>query len=70
MAKILNEVKPDAIIAADGGVMEILKKYAPDVPIHVSTQANVVSLHAANFWYKNGAKRVIKIGRASCRERV
>ena len=59
MAKILNEVKPDAIIAADGGVMEILKKYAPDVPIHVSTQANVVSLHAANFWYKNGAKRVI-----------
>ena len=59
MAKILNEVKPDAIIAADGGVMEVLKKYAPDVPIHVSTQANVVSLHAANFWYKNGAKRVI-----------
>ena len=59
MAKILNEVKPDAIIAADGGVMEVLKKYAPDVPIHVSTQANVVSLHAANFWHKNGAKRVI-----------
>ena len=51
-----NEVKPDAIIAADGGVMEVLKKYAPDVPIHVSTQANVVSLHAANFWHKNGAK--------------
>lgn len=59
MAKLLNNIKPDAIIAADGGVMEILKKYAPDVPIHVSTQANVVSLHAANFWYKNGAKRVI-----------
>ena len=59
MAKILNEVKPDAIIAADGGVIEVLKKYAPDIPIHVSTQANVVSLHAANFWYKNGAKRVI-----------
>ena len=59
MAKILNEVKPDAIIAADGGVIEVLKKYAPEIPIHVSTQANVVSLHAANFWYKNGAKRVI-----------
>ena len=59
MAKILNDVKPDAIIAADGGVIETLKQYAPNVPIHVSTQANIVSLHDANFWYKNGAKRVI-----------
>ena len=59
MAKILNEVKPDAIIAADGGVIETLKQYAPNVPIHVSTQANIVSVHDANFWYKNGAQRVI-----------
>lgn len=59
MAKILNKVKPDAIIAADGGVIEILKKYAPNVPIHISTQANVVSLESAKFWYNNGAKRVI-----------
>ena len=59
MAKILNEVKPDAIIAADGGVIEVLKEYAPNVPIHVSTQANIVSLRDCNFWYKNGAKRVI-----------
>lgn len=59
MAKILNEVKPDAIIAADGGVIDVLKQYAPDVPIHVSTQANVVSLRDCNFWHKIGAKRVI-----------
>ena len=59
MAKILEEVKPDAIIAADGGVIETLKQYAPSVPIHVSTQANIVSLRDCNFWYKNGAKRVI-----------
>ena len=59
MAKTLNEVKPDAIIAADGGVIETLKQYAPNVPIHVSTQANIVSVHDANFWYKNGAERVI-----------
>ena len=59
MAKILNEVKPDAIIAADGVVIEVLKEYAPNVPIHVSTQANIVSLRDCNFWYKNGAKRVI-----------
>lgn len=59
MAKKLEELKPDGIIVADGGVIEILKKYAPSVKINVSTQANIVSLHSANFWYKNGATRMI-----------
>ena len=59
MAKTLNEIKPDAIIAADVGVIETLKQYAPNVPIHVSTQANIISLQDCNFWYKNGATRVI-----------
>ncbi len=59
MAKKLNEVKPDGIIAADGGVIEVLKQYAPDIPINISTQANIVSLQDCNFWYKNGAKRMI-----------
>ena len=59
MAKKLEELKPDGVIAADGGVMEVLKKYAPSVKINVSTQANLVSLEACNFWYKNGATRMI-----------
>ncbi|MCI8443601.1 MAG: U32 family peptidase [Clostridia bacterium] len=59
MAKKLEELKPDGIIAADGGVIEVLKQYAPSVNINVSTQANIVSMHSANFWYKNGAKRMI-----------
>ena len=59
MAKKLNELKPDAIILADGGVLEVVKQYAPNVDIHISTQANVVSIHSANFWYNNGAKRMI-----------
>ena len=58
-AKILNELKVDGIIVADGGVVDIVKEVAPDVDIHISTQANTVSLHSANFWYKNGAKRII-----------
>lgn len=58
-ARMLQELKPDGIISADGGVIDILKEEAPDVDIHISTQANVVSAHSANFWYKNGAKRVI-----------
>ena len=59
MAKKLEELKPDGIIAADVGVIETLKKYAPSVPINISTQANIISLQDCNFWYKNGAKRVI-----------
>ena len=58
-ARMLNELKADGIIVADGGVVEIIKEEAPDVDIHMSTQSNIVSYHSANFWHKNGAKRVI-----------
>ena len=58
-ARILNKLKVDGIIVADGGVMEIVMQEAPDVDVHISTQANIVSYHTSNFWYKNGAKRVI-----------
>ena len=68
-AQMLNNLKVDAIIASDDGVMEILKEYAPNIPIHVSTQANTVSYHSANFWYKNGAKRVI-LGRELNKEQI
>ena len=59
MAKRLEVLKPDGIIVADGGVFDVIKKYAPSVGINVSTQANLVSLQACNFWYRNGAKRMI-----------
>jgi len=58
-AKLLNELKVDGIIASDGGVIETLKEYAPDVEIHISTQSNVVSNESCKFWYKNGAKRIV-----------
>lgn len=68
-AKMLNDLKVDGIIVADGGVVELIKEYAPDVDIHISTQANTVSYHAAKFWYNNGAKRVI-LGREMNREQI
>ena len=58
-AQILNKAKVDGIIVSDGGVLEILKEYAPDVELHISTQTNIVGYHAGNFWYKNGAKRIV-----------
>ena len=68
-AQMLNELKVDGIIVADGGIVEIIKEYAPDVEIHISTQANTVSYHAAKFWYNNGAKRVI-LGREMNKEQI
>ena len=56
---MLEKLNVDGIIVADGGIVELIKEVAPSIPIHISTQANTVSYHSANFWYKNGAKRVI-----------
>lgn len=55
----LKEVKADAIIASDPGVIMQIKKLAPEIDIHISTQANTVSLQSAMFWREFGAKRVI-----------
>ena len=58
-AKYLDEIGVDGIIISDGGIVDVVKEYAPNTEIHISTQANVTSLHACNFWYKNGASRII-----------
>lgn len=68
-AKRLSKIKVDGAIISDGGVVEIFKEYAPNIDIHISTQANIVSYHNANFWYNNGAKRVI-LGRELNKEQI
>ena len=68
-AKNLNKLKVDGVIISDGGIVEIFKEYAPELDIHISTQANIVSYHNANFWYNNGAKRVI-LGRELNKEQI
>lgn len=55
----LKNIHADAIIASDGGIIECIKRVAPDMEVHLSTQANATSMHSCNFWYKNGAKRII-----------
>ena len=59
MCQKLEEIKPDGIIAADPGVISTVLKYAPSVPVNVSTQSNLVSLEACKFWYEQGCKRMI-----------
>ena len=60
--KYIEKIAPlgfDAILVADPGMMEIVKEKAPDLPIHISPQANNVNYKSAAFWYKRGAKRVV-----------
>lgn len=68
-AKILNDIKVDGIIISDGGVLDAVGEAAPDVELHISTQANTVSWHSCKFWHKNGAKRVI-LGRELNKEQL
>lgn len=56
--KDLDEIGIDAVIVSDPGVFQIVKENT-NLAIHVSTQANVVSWKAAEFWHKLGAERVI-----------
>jgi len=63
-AKTLNDLGVHGIIVSDGGVLDTVREYAPDVEIHMSTQSNTVSYHACNFWHRNGAKRIILRKRA------
>ncbi len=49
----------DAVIANDIGVFSLIKKYTPDMEIHISTQAGIVNYVTANEFYNMGAKRVV-----------
>lgn len=49
----------DAVIATDIGILSLIKKYAPNMEIHISTQAGIVNYVTADEFYNMGAKRVV-----------
>ncbi len=55
----LNSLQPDALIIADLGMLALAKQYAPDIPLHISTQLGVVNYETARVLYEMGAKRVV-----------
>lgn len=55
----VKTVKPDGLIIADPGVFEYVRVRAPEIPLHVSTQANVCSSLSVKFWQNQGAKLVV-----------
>ncbi len=52
----VRKVKPDRVIIADPGVFQYVKEHAPDLELHISTQANICSRLSVKFWEEQGAK--------------
>ncbi len=54
----LRDLKVDAVIVSDLGVIETIKKHV-NIPIHLSTQASCLNTHAAKLWKKMGVTRIV-----------
>ncbi len=66
--KELKELRPDALIIADPGIFEMAKEICPEIERHISTQANNTNYAAYQFWWKQGAKRVVSARELSLEE--
>lgn len=66
--QIIKDANPDALIFGDLGVYNLIKKHLPNMPLHVSTQANTLNYEAVKFWQDMGATRVILARELSLKE--
>ena len=58
MAPVI-EMKPDALIMSDPGLIMLVREQWPEMPIHLSVQANAINFATVRFWQKQGVSRVI-----------
>ena len=56
---IIKDANPDAVLVSDFGILRLLKKYMPEVELHISTQTNILNYECVKFWQDMGAKRVV-----------
>ncbi len=56
--RFLEKNKVDAVIVSDLGVMSVVQEHS-QLPVHLSTQASCLNIHAAKSWKRLGAKRLI-----------
>jgi len=55
----LNNLQVDGLIISDPGILRLAKKYAPGIPVTISTQANVTNYESAAFFRDLGARRIV-----------
>lgn len=68
VSEIINYLKPDALIVADPGVLTWVREHHPDMPIHISTQANICSAASVKFWQNAGASLCVLAREVSHKE--
>ena len=56
VADVIKYLQPDALIVSDPGIVMWVRENFPDMPIHISTQANICSAKTVKFWQNAGAK--------------
>ncbi len=56
VSDVINYLRPDALIVSDAGVLMWVREHHPDMPIHISTQANICSSASVRFWQAAGAR--------------
>lgn len=66
--RFLEEIGVDAVIVADLGVVAFIREKAPNIPVHVSTQANIINSYSAKLMVELGAKRLILARELSLQE--
>ncbi len=66
--KNMKPEPPDALIISDPGMFMIAKEVWPEVEIHISTQANNTNYQTYQFWWQQGAKRVVSARELSLEE--
>ena len=54
----LQKTEVDALIISDPGILRRARKCVPEIPVHLSTQANVTNGQAARFWFEQGVNRL------------
>ncbi len=64
----LKDMNPDALIISDPGMFMLAKEICPKIDIHISTQANNTNYMTYEFWWKQGAKRVVSARELSLSE--
>lgn len=64
----LYELKVDAVIVSDPGIIMTAREVVPNLELHLSTQANNVNWKSALFWYKQGVKRIVLARELSLQE--
>lgn len=66
----LRDIAPDAFIVASIGVIKLCKQIAPNIPIHVSTQANVLNYLDAQVFFDMGVKRIVAARELSLKDAI